>query len=417
MKVLHVLQNYEPSKGGTQLLFKEVSERLHHQFGDVVKVATTNSLYDPGQPVRICLNSFENINGIEVNRFAYQFRRRKVLRLIIKMLFWLGIKQPSILNELVRVPRSRLMKSYIETCDSDVIAASTAYYTYMDYATYRFSLPNPKPFVFMGAIHFDEEPIQLPQRILDNIKASDLYIANTTFEKNALIQLGVEANKIRVVGCGVDLHNQIQVDKASAKHSLGIPKNATVVGYIGRFAASKDVLLLIKAFAELNLPNTYLLLAGASNRYLDEIRKSVEALPHDIATRVIFQLDFKESDKHTMFNSLDVFVSPSYSESFGIVFLEAWASNVPVIGANIGAIASVISHYQDGLLFKPRDIKALKEVLLVYLNNEAMRTAHAAAGLSKVKESYTWDIIATKYREIYLEAIDIFNTKCADSLA
>lgn len=415
LKILHVLQNYEPSKGGTQLLFKSVSEKLNKKFGDKVTIATTNSMYDPGAQLFKALESYSFIEGIHVNRFGFIRIKRRLLLLLKYVLDKLNIALPKSLQDALRVPQSKAMMSFINDFQADLVCASSSNYVYMDYASYRFKLPRPKPFVFMGAVHFDEEkPPQLPQFILENINASDLYIANTSFEKNMLSKLGVDTNKIRVVGCGVDLGDDIHTNKNSAREALALPVEATVIGYIGRFAPSKDVMLLIDAFVDLDLANTYLLLAGASNTYLDEIRKKIALLPRDTAAKVILIPDFKEDEKRTVFKSLDVFVSPSFSESFGIVFLESWACKVPVIGSDIGAIASVIEHNRDGLLFKPRDKDALKQALLIYLNDEALRIAHAEAGLKKVKESYTWDIIAAKYRVIYMEAIDLFNKKCAD---
>jgi len=51
MKILHVCQNYFPSKGGPQYSVQQVSEKLVEYYGDAVAVATTDSLYDPASPL------------------------------------------------------------------------------------------------------------------------------------------------------------------------------------------------------------------------------------------------------------------------------------------------------------------------------------------------------------------------------
>jgi glycosyltransferase involved in cell wall biosynthesis len=401
--------------GGTQLLFKSISEKLHHNYGDEVTVVTTNSLYDPGSIAFEELKPSEKISGIDVQRFSFNRRKQKVLRLVKKVFVKAGFSIPASLNQLMRVPYSKKMKSYIDNCHADVVCASSAHYLYMDYATYRMKLDNPKPFVFMGALHFDDDSkTDIPDWVIENIKQADLYIANTAYEKSRLVMLGIPKENIRVVGCGVDIAGYQLFNKLKSRTDLNLPQDAHVIGYVGRFAASKDVILLIDAFSELNLNNTYLLLAGASNSYLDIIKKHIKKIPAPISQRIIFKLDFTEEEKLSLFAAMDLFVSPSYSESFGIVFLEAWASKLSVIGANIGAIASVIEHQKDGLLFEPKNKESLKQAIHTYILDDELRHKHANNGLQKVMNQYTWNIIASKYREIYEEAIEIFNKKCAD---
>lgn len=414
MKILHVLQNYEPSKGGTQLLFKRISETLVLEFNDEVTVATTNSLYDPGSKSFKKLPKNSLIEGVKIKRFSFFRSHRRLL----KILFKITGRQIPLLQYLLRQPLSIKLKKYIYYSQSDVVCGSSSNYSYMDYACNRLKQKNIKPFVFMGAIHFDDEKdIWLPNEILRNIICSDKYIANTDFEKKCLIQLGVPSNKINVIGCGV--HPRFFVTdhkkKQKSREKYGIPNGAFVVGYVGRFSSKKGVETLLKAFSLFADQHSILLMAGAVNDYLKKLLITIEAEYGELKSRIVLLTDFEEEEKPNIYAAMDVFVSASYSESFGIVFLEAWAAGLPVVGTNIGAIRSVIQDGVDGKLFAPHDHIELLHILLSYFHYPETRERHGLAGLDKVNKRYTWHKIAKAYRQTYLEAIEINRQRlCVD---
>jgi len=418
MKVLHVLQNYEPSKGGTQFLFKNISEILLKSFGDEVVVITTDSYFDPGSKnfKRILMNK-ETINGILVLRFSF-FRFYRTLFKLLNRVHLRVLKKSNLFFSKVRLgPWSPVMKKVLIKTNCDVICGSASPYLYMQYPILRDKFSNPKPFVFMGAIHFDNEnDISLPKYIMKRIERSEKYIANTQFEKDCLVRLGISPTKINVIGCGVNFWDFGKTPKRKAKEFFGLNESDFVVGYVGRFAPNKDLKTLVKAFHLVSKSNWMLVLAGGTNAHLDEIRNFVKTSYTTLEGRIIYVVDFDESLKEMIYSTLDIFVSPSYSESFGIVFLEAWASKLPVIGANIGAIRSVITDGEDGRLFSVSDDIELSKLLLFYFNNMDGRVRHGNKGFIKVQEMYTWEIITQKYRATYLEAISIFNSRLVSAV-
>ncbi len=417
MKILHILQNYEPSKGGTQLLFKAVSEILVSEYKDKVTVATTNSLYDPGSNYFSWLQEYDCINGVKIRRFPFVTFHRSFVKYIIQVIYKISGKRISLFHPILRVPLSGTMRRFIEQYEAEVVCGSSSSYTYMDYACARLKKRVSKPFVFMGAIHFDDEHnIQVSESILTQIRCADKYIANTDFEKKCLIQLGIREDKINVIGCGVHPHFFSGCNKQDARKKFGVKENAFVVGYVGRFASNKGIETLLKAFLKLQDPHSILLLAGATNDYFGKLIADIEIEFQDIKSKIIILSDFEEEDKPHIYAAIDVFVSGSYSESFGIVFLEAWSAGLPVVGTNIGAIRSVIEDGVDGRLFCPHEHNELAGILSDYLDNPEDRMQHGSQGLKKVNERYTWDYIANAYRETYEEAIAIHSQKlCAAS--
>jgi glycosyltransferase involved in cell wall biosynthesis len=410
VKVLHILQNYEPSKGGTQFLFKNVSEILVKKYNDDVSVYTTNSLYDPSANDFIEIpKKKEFINGVYVVRFSFNRFFRPFLKILKRTLRLLFNIKSYWLDLIIVGPNSLRFFYNLLFFEGNVICGSSSAYSFMSYPTIKILGIKKVPFVFMGAIHFDDEDrISLNPYIIKRITQSQKYIANTEFEKKCLVQLGIVETKIDVIGCGVTMEKFGKTSTEDAREYLKIPKDSFVVGYVGRFAINKDIFTLIEAFDLLNQPNSLLVLAGGKNDYLEQLQQITRSkFPH-LQTKIRFLVNFDEDTKELIFSSFDIFVSASTSESFGIVFLEAWASKKPVIGANIGAVRSVISSLKDGLLFEKSSSFDLSHKLTTYYNNPTLRIDHAKNGHEKVLNNYTWNIIAEKYRNTYLEAIRTF---------
>jgi glycosyltransferase involved in cell wall biosynthesis len=97
----------------------------------------------------------------------------------------------------------------------------------------------------------------------------------------------------------------------------------------------------------------------------------------------------------------DVLALPSRTDSFGIVFLDAWANGVPVIGANAGGIPGVVTDGVDGLLVPFGDVPALATFLRRLLDDRSLRHRMGEAGRAKVLEHYTWDRIVAAVHDLY----------------
>ena len=126
----------------------------------------------------------------------------------------------------------------------------------------------------------------------------------------------------------------------------------------------------------------------------------VHLAPHE-KDRVIYLQNFKEDEKADLFAACDIFAYPSWNESFGIVFLEAWAAGKPVVGCRAGAIPTVVSDGEDGLLVPPRDPDSLGIALLRLLNSDDLRRRLGRNGQNKVRQVYTWENVTRRWRELY----------------
>ena len=98
---------------------------------------------------------------------------------------------------------------------------------------------------------------------------------------------------------------------------------------------------------------------------------------------------------------------PSRSDAFGIAFLEAWASGIPVVGARVGATPEVIRENIDGLLVEFDDPVDTAQKVLKLLKNKKLRKKLGYSGQLKVSQNYTWEIVAEKTHQTYQNLIKI----------
>ena len=406
MKILHIVQNYYPSKGGTQILFKEISERLVKIYGDEVIICTTNSYFGPEKKsFKAIALADEVVNGVTVKRFPIFRYHLPVFRFLNKLCILLKIDTNDFFSRYINGPLSTTMQKFIDDFDGDVICASSCNYLYMNYPLSKKAV---KPFVFMGAIHFSEEVQYNPllSGVLNAIKKSSFYIANTAFEKARLIGYGVKDDVIKVVGCGVDhktFTSTLSVVDFKRKYKIG---EGNVVGYVGRHVPSKGLVLLIDAMEILWKKGEILqlIIAGSSSDYTKVLQKHKEKLgPY--SSNVILISNFSDNEKVDIYNHIDVFVSVSTEESFGIVYLEAWACKKPVIGANIGAVRSVIDNNINGFLIDPANANELALKIEELCNDPIKSWEMGLNGYNKVVQNYNWEIITKKYRNIYEQAL------------
>ena len=410
MHILHVCQNYYPSKGGPQYTMKHLSEKLAEQYNDDVTVCTTNSLYNPeAELFKKIEPRFEMLNGVKVNRLPFNRWHYPLITYGNKILIkTTTLRLPENVSKRRYTLDSPAIKKMMAKTDADVIMATTINYDFCNYPLWRAKTKKPRPFILYGAIHLHKKITNLQDPSLIKARACDCYISNTDYERNELIAYGVQPHKIVNIGTGIDVSEFATPEKdiTAFRNQHNIADNDIVVGFIGRLVKGKGVAMLLDAFRQLTKTNKHLklLLAGGTTEYVPEIKKAIteEKLP------VILIENFDDTTKPLLYNSLDIFVLASQSESFGVVFLEAWACKKPVIGTSMGAVASLVSDGHDGLLFKAGNVTELTHKIMLLAGNKNMRKVLGENGYSKAIDNYTWPVIVKKYRDAYIKGIENF---------
>jgi glycosyltransferase involved in cell wall biosynthesis len=404
MKILHVVQGYLPALGGTERLIQKVSEKLVARHGDEVTVFTTTAyncelFWRRDQPQLAA--GTELINGVTVRRFPVFNRFNEARRLLAGAAYRFKLPYNDWLRAFYNGPLIPGMSTAVARSGAAIVAASSFPLMHMHYALWggrRAGIP----VIFHGGIHTaDEFGFNRPM-IYRAIHQASAYIANTTYERDYLVEQGVPGDKITVVGVGVDLEPFARADSRILRDRFSWG-SAPVIAFVGQQVPHKGIDMLLEALKQLWREERHvcLLIAGAQSTYSPTIKQHLQQLSSEQQQRVAIMENFSEEEKPNIFAACDILAFPSGHESFGIVFLEAWAASKPVIGVNLGAIPTVVHDGVDGLLIEHRNTGALVVALRRLLDNPELGRSLGAQGLRKVKEHYTWDVATEKFRSVY----------------
>jgi glycosyltransferase involved in cell wall biosynthesis len=381
---------------------RHLSEKMVQDCGDEVTVATSNSMYGPELKIfKEIEPAVEQINGVEVHRFKFNRWHYPIIDFAKKVsgkLFHIGLPHSiwKYRNEMDANGIDLMMKN----SSADVIMATTINYMFSDYPLWRNKTKNPKPFVLYGALHLHIN-WSSNSPMFKRAKACDCYIANTEYERQKLIEYGVDASKAVTIGTGIAIEDmQCNNEEVRAfRKKNNISDEDILIGHIGRLSQGKGAGILLDAFnqAYKKKKNIKLLLAGTTTAYSTTLKDNIK----EYNIPVVLMEDFQESLKPILFNALDIFVLASKGESFGVVFLEAWACKKPVIGVNMGAVATLLADDYDSCLFEPDSVESLCDKICLLVDDNEKRIQFAERGLQKINEHYTWPKIVAKYRSAY----------------
>jgi glycosyltransferase involved in cell wall biosynthesis len=203
-----------------------------------------------------------------------------------------------------------------------------------------------------------------------------------------------------VIYNGVDLSrfSIARVGAATLRVNYGINENAFVVGTVGRLAAEKNQLPLIDAVAELRAAgaDVHLMLVGDG-----PMRSALEqrAAARGVADAVTFTGALP--DVRVALKAFDVFVLPSFSETFSNAALEAMAMQVPVILTRTGGAAEMIEHGKEGYIIDVHDLdQRLPELLNQLRLDNMLRTRMATAAAARAQQSFSWDGMLAAYQNM-----------------
>ncbi len=413
MRVLHVIQRYWPFQGGSEGYFQELSERLAAR-GDDVTVFTTDAwdlehFWAAGKR-RVPAPPEECHNGVRIRRFPVRrpplppLYFRVLRRLMaegsdlsrrlpgnLTPLLFLGSRfspwVPALDAALAALPPDAfdLVHSANITLEGPILAAAR-------YAR-RARIPALiTPFVHLG------EPGD--RRILRYytmrhqvalLRRATRVIVQTGLEADALVAAGVTPRRIARVGVGVDPAHVLGGDAARFRARHDLAPDVPLVLFVGALARDKGVLTLLGAMHRLWVAGSPARLVLIGSTALAEFEAAYARLAPADRARVLLLGFVPDEEKRDAFAACTVFAMPSCTDTFGIVYLEAWLYGKPVIGAQAGGVPEVIADGQTGYLIPFGDDAALAARLTALLADPALAGRLGAAGRSGVLAHHTWD--------------------------
>ena len=184
-------------------------------------------------------------------------------------------------------------------------------------------------------------------------QATRLFAVSDALKQNVAVKLGVAADKVRVVGNGVDLAKFYQVDRHEARARLGIAPATKVMIGVGGLIPRKGfhrVIPLVKQISK-DVPDfLYLIVGGGFSQ--GDMRTSLEelAVSNGVSAHVKFCGPQKPEDLKWFYGAADIFVLATEHEGWANVFLEAMACGLPVITTDVGGNSQVVNSKSLGTI-------------------------------------------------------------------
>jgi N-acetyl-alpha-D-glucosaminyl L-malate synthase BshA len=113
----------------------------------------------------------------------------------------------------------------------------------------------------------------------------------------------------------------------------------------------------------------------------------------------------KSSDMEQLLSISDILVLPSEQESFGLVALEAMASEVPVIATRVGGVSEVVEDGADGFLFDVGDTDSMAEAGASLIGDRELRLRMGKSGRDHAHRDFCHEKIVKRYAELYEKTI------------
>jgi D-inositol-3-phosphate glycosyltransferase len=254
------------------------------------------------------------------------------------------------------------------------------------------------------------EPMIRVQGETQVVAAASALIANTDAEAASLVSLyDACPDTVHVVSPGVDLYTFTPGEsRSAARDQIGQPQDALIVSFVGRIQPHKGPEVLIRATSEL-VKHTPLLrhklivnivggASGANTEEVDRLKELTTWLAIDDVVR--FSPPIPREDLPQWYRAADLVVVPSYSESFGLVALEAQACGTPVIATAVGGLRTAVADGISGVLVDGHDPKAWSSVISRLLQ-EPQRRVLLSMGAVEHASHFGWDVTARGTLDIY----------------
>ncbi|MCA1993655.1 MAG: glycosyltransferase [Coleofasciculus sp. S288] len=243
------------------------------------------------------------------------------------------------------------------------------------------------------------------KRCLETI---DCVVATSPQEEKHMRQLVSTKGAIEIVPCGTDIERFGSVERSQARQILGIPPEAKVVLYVGRFDKRKGIETLVRAIAKSSLrgnADLRLIIGGgyrlgySDGMECDRIKGIVKELGLDgIAT---FPGRLSPDKLPVYYAAANVCVVPSHYEPFGLVAIEAMASRTPVVASKVGGLQFTVISEVTGLLAPPKDEEAFCQAIDRLLSNPAWADELGQIGRQRVEIAMSWDSVASRLGCLY----------------
>ena len=400
-KIAFITPHYYPSiLTGSGIVVTKLAEEFA-KFGYDVSVITSNALttrywYDPifGKKVE---NFFEVHNNVKIHRLSCNqiyssacFILKRYFGKFLPKKFINYLKIASSGPYLIGLNRILISHNY------DVIHCSPFPLAINKQVTRELNKMKKKPkLIITPFFHSQLSDFSNPELKKIFQVADIIHVISNNEKEEISTKFSINVKKIIVIPLFLDMSNMHSMKYFKKNIMFFKEKNRLIDKKIILFAGIKgiakgaiDLLIAVNELHEVN-PEYILIAIGTSTGDWIQAKTKIDK-------RCLLDLEYKVGEeKEIMFASCDVFCVPSKSESFGMVYLEAWSKEKPVIAANIPAVEEFIG--RDGVFIKFGNKKQIIKAITKLATDKKMANLLGKSGYNKLINTYTLSKVFPKY--------------------
>lgn len=236
------------------------------------------------------------------------------------------------------------------------------------------------------------------------LRSADVVHAVTHAEKRDMVRMhDASANTIVVTPLFLNirpLHTveelRPDIDEFKKIHNIFNKKIILFAGLKGSMKGAVDVLHTVYEMHKRN-KDFVLVAMGHNTNEWEQAKKSID-------TSFLVDIGYKEGkEKEVVFAACDMYCMPSKSDSFGLVYLEAWHKKKPVIAANVPAMIELIQGNNGGLLVRFGSLRDIQSAIGRLADHPVLSKTLGERGFSALREKYTMKSVFPRYRRMFLE--------------
>ncbi|PMB49072.1 glycoside hydrolase [Fischerella thermalis CCMEE 5201] len=282
------------------------------------------------------------------------------------------------------------------------IQGSKQVHTYHSLGAVKYNTIKTIPLIASTRLAVEKEVLETAERI----------VATSPQEKEHMRSLVSTKGNIDIIPCGTDIEQFGCISQQAARVKLGLNPEDKVVMYVGRFDPRKGIETLVRAVGKSQFrgdKHLKLIIGGGSRPGQSDgmERERIEGIVHELGMSdfTIFTGRLSQEILPSYYAAADVCVVPSHYEPFGLVAIEAMASNTPVIASDVGGLQFTVVSEETGLLAPPQDEDAFAVAIDRILANPQWRDQLGKAGRKRVESKFSWNGVATQLSELYTQLL------------
>jgi phosphatidylinositol alpha-1,6-mannosyltransferase len=304
------------------------------------------------------------------------------LRSVAKALNDRLILQPIAGHQLIRI---------LEKIGPDVVIVNTSF-CYWAGAVIKRWKPQMKVTYYVHGDEIPDSKSKAGRQTLRALQRADRVVAVSSFTKNALVNVGLDAKNVIVINNGVDTKRFQPGPRSQAIVDRFRLSNRRILLTLARLDERKGQDMMIRAIPKIveAVPDLAYLVVGEGSM-MERLWALVSELR--LESTVLFTGGVSDEDVLAYYRTCDVYAMPNrttgagQTEGFGLMFLEAGACGKAVIGGKAGGVPDAIRDGETGFLVDGTSVDAIAEACIKLLEDRELRDRFGANGLEHARQN------------------------------